>query len=321
MSFLQGKLSANIDLYKRTSEDLLYKYNVPVPPYLSSEMWGNIGTISNTGIELGINATVIQKKNFFWNMNINASYNENNVEKLTTAGGEVQERFELNLASPINGHWAILTKVDAPIGNFWGFKYAGVNENGETMVYRLNEDKSIAYGENGDPLTLRWLDAKGSEDNKTIIGNGMPKYYANMGHQFKYQNFDLSFLLRGVFGFDILNLASAYQGSPTFNRVDNILKSAMASPIFDEPSITDAVVEKGNFVKLDNVTLAYNFPIKNKKHISSLRLYGSIQNVMTFTSYSGQNPELEINGTVVGVDNMDAYPIARTYSLGIKLSF
>ena len=321
MSFLKGRLSANIDLYKRTSEDLLYKYNVPVPPYLSSEMWGNIGTISNKGIELGISATLIQKKNFSWNMNFNGSYNKNNVERLMTVDGDVQERFELNLASPINGHWGIVTKVDAPIGNFWGFKYAGVNENGETMVYQLNKDKSIAYGENGNPLTLRWLDAKGSEDNKTIIGNGMPKYYANMGHRFKYQNFDFSFLLRGVFGFDILNLASAYQGSPTFNRVDNTLKSAITSPIFDEPSITDAVVEKGNFVKLDNITLGYNFPLKNKKYISSLRLYGSIQNVMTFTSYSGQNPELEISGTVVGVDNMEAYPVARTYSLGIKLSF
>lgn len=189
------------------------------------------------------------------------------------------------------------------------------------MVYQLNEDKSIAMGEDGKPLTLRWLDAKGSEDNKTIIGNGMPKYYANMSHQFRYKNFDFSFLLRGVFGFDILNLGSAYQGSPTFNRVDNVLKSALTSPIYDEPSITDAVVENGNFVKLDNITLGYNFPIKNNKFISSLRLYGSVQNVATFTSYSGQNPELEINGTVVGVDNMDAYPVARTYSLGVKISF
>lgn len=318
---LGGRLNANIDIYQRKSEDLLYKYNVPVPPYLASEMWGNIGTISNKGVEIGINATLIQKKDFSWSMNFNGSYNKNNVEKLTTADGDVQERYELNLASPMNGHWAVVTKVDAPIGNFWGFKYAGVNENGETMVYQLNEDKSIAMGEDGKPLTLRWLDAKGSEDNKTIIGNGMPKYYANMSHQFRYKNFDFSFLLRGVFGFDILNLGSAYQGSPTFNRVDNVLKSALTSPIYDEPSITDAVVENGNFVKLDNITLGYNFPIKNNKFISSLRLYGSVQNVATFTSYSGQNPELEINGTVVGVDNMDAYPVARTYSLGVKISF
>lgn len=321
MAFLGGRLNANIDIYQRKSEDLLYKYNVPVPPYLASEMWGNIGTISNKGVEIGINATLIQKKDFSWSMNFNGSYNKNNVEKLTTADGDVQERYELNLASPMNGHWVVVTKVDAPIGNFWGFKYAGVNENGETMVYQLNEDKSIAMGEDGKPLTLRWLDAKGSEDNKTIIGNGMPKYYANMSHQFRYKNFDFSFLLRGVFGFDILNLGSAYQGSPTFNRVDNVLKSALTSPIYDEPSITDAVVENGNFVKLDNITLGYNFPIKNNKFISSLRLYGSVQNVATFTSYSGQNPELEINGTVVGVDNMDAYPVARTYSLGVKISF
>lgn len=321
MSFLDGRLNANIDFYKRKSEDLLYKYNVPVPPYLAPEMWGNIGTISNQGVEIGINATLIEKKDFTWNMNLNGSYNKNNVDKLTTADGDVQERFELNLASPINGHWAVVTKVDAPIGNFWGFKYAGVNEKGETMVYQLNEDKTIAMGEDGKPLTLRWLDAKGSEDNKTIIGNGMPKYYANMSHQFKYKNFDFSFLLRGVFGFDILNLGNAYQGVPTFNRVDNALKSALTSPVYDEPSITDASVENGNFVKLDNITLGYNIPFKENKYISSLRLYGSIQNVATFTKYSGQNPELEINGTVVGVDDMDAYPVARTYSLGVKISF
>lgn len=321
MSFLEGKLGANIDFYHRKSEDLLYQYNVPVPPYLAPEMWGNIGTISNKGLEVGVNATPVQTRNFTWAFNVNGSYNKNKVDKLTTADGEVQERFERNLPSPLNGHFAVVTKVGEPIGNFWGYRLAGVNEKGETMVYQLNEDKSIAYGENGEALKLRWQDAKASEDNKTIIGNGMPKFYANMSHQFKFKNFDLSFLVRGVFGYDILNLGTAYQGIPTFNRADNALEPAMNSNIFDEPSITDATVEKGDFVKIDNVTLGYNLPIKKNKFISALRIYGSVQNVCTITGYSGQNPELEISGTVVGIDEMSAYPVARTYSLGIKISF
>ena len=190
-------------------------------------MWGNIGTISNKGLEVGVNATPVQTRNFTWAFNVNGSYNKNKVDKLTTADGEVQERFERNLPSPLNGHFAVVTKVGEPIGNFWGYRFAGVNEKGETMVYQLNEDKSIAYGENGEALKLRWQDAKASEDNKTIIGNGMPKFYANMSHQFKFKNFDLSFLVRGVFGYDILNLGTAYQGIPTFNRADNALKPAM----------------------------------------------------------------------------------------------
>ena len=321
MAFLNNRLSANLDIYSRKSQDLLYKYNVPVPPYLSNEMWDNIGTISNKGIELSINATPVQTKNFTWTFNVNGSYNKNNVDKLTSSNGDVQRRQEELLMTPLYGLYAVLTEEGASIGNFYGWKYAGVDANGETLVYKLGDDKKILKDENGNAMTVKWKDSKGSERDRSIIGNGMPKYYANMSHTFKYKNFDLSFMMRGVFGFDILNLSKVYQGTPVFSFVNNVLTDATRNESFDESSYTDKVVEKGDFIKLDNITLGYTLPIKKNTYVQNVRFYGNIQNVCTITGYSGQNPELEISGTVVGVDRQNAYPIARTYSLGVNITF
>lgn len=320
MSFLDNRLSANVDLYWRKSVDLLYQYQVPVPPYLSDMMWGNIGTISNKGIEVNINATPIKTKDFIWNINVNGSYNKNNVDKLTV-GTDVQRRYEYDFMGDLFGTLAFMTEEGRPLGNFYGWKFAGVNENGETLVYKLDENKNIAIDADGKPMKIPFQDTKGSEDNRTVIGNGMPKYYVNMGNSLKYKNFDLSFLFRGVFGFDILNEADVKFGTLSFNSNDNALKSAMNNPSLDGPSYTDRNVYKGNFVKLDNVTLGYNVPLKKNKFVEALRVHAAVQNVCTFTKYPGCNPELEINGTMQGIEKYYSYPLARTYSLGVNLTF
>lgn len=320
MSFLDKRLSANVDLYWRKSIDLLYQYEVPVPPYLSNMMWGNIGTISNKGVEININATPIQTKDFVWNLNLNGSYNKNNVDKLTV-GNDVQRKYEHNLMGELYGVFAFMTEEGRPLGNFYGWKYAGVNEKGETLVYQLDENKNIAKDKDGKKMTVPFQNTKGSDDNRTVIGNGMPKYYANMGNSFKYKNFDLSFLFRGVFGFDILNEADIKYGSLSFTDNDNALKSALNNPSLDRSSYTDRNVYKGNFVKLDNVTLGYNVPLKKNKYIERIRVHASVQNVCTFTKYPGCNPELEINGTMQGIEKYYSYPMARTYSFGVNITF
>lgn len=320
MSFLNNRLSANLDLYWRKSVDLLYQYEVPVPPYLSNMMWGNIGTISNKGIEVNINATPVKTKNFEWNLNLNGSYNKNNVDKLTV-GTDVQRRYEYNFMGDLFNVFAFMTEEGRPLGNFYGWKFAGVNENGETLVYQLDENKNIAKDKDGKPLTVLYQKTQGSDDNRTVIGNGMPKYYINMGNSLKYKNFDLSFLFRGVFGFDILNEADVKYGTLSFKSNDNALKSAMDNPCLDGASFTDRNVYNGNFVKLDNVTLGYNVPLKKNKVVEHIRVYGSVQNVCTFTKYPGCNPELEINGTMQGIEKFYSYPVARTYSLGVNLTF
>ena len=320
MSFLNNRLSANVDLYWRKSVDLLYQYEVPVPPYLSNMMWGNIGTISNKGIEVNISATPIKTKDFVWNINVNGSYNKNNVDKLTV-GDDVQRKYEYDFMGDLHSTLAFVTEEGRPLGNFYGWKFAGVNENGETLVYQLDENKNIAKDADGNSLTIPFQKTKGSEDNRTVIGNGMPKYYVNMGNSLKYKDFDLSFLFRGVFGFDILNEADVKYGTLSFTSNDNVLKSAMDNPCLDGASYTDRNVYKGNFVKLDNVTLGYNVPLKKNKYVEALRVHAAVQNVCTFTKYPGCNPELEINGTMQGIEKYYSYPVARTYSFGVNLTF
>ncbi len=268
---------------------------------------------------MNINAIPFDSRDFTWTINLNGSYNKNNVDRLTI-GTDVQKKYDFNIQGDLYQVNAVLTQEGQPLGNFYSWKYAGVDESGKTLVYQLDENGDIKKDESGENMTILFSKTKGSYKNRTIVGNGMPKYYLNMGHTLRYKNIDLSMLFRGVFGFDILNVTDIHYGYLNFSTRSNVLESALDNPALDI-SYTDRNIEKGDFVKFDHITLGYNLPFKANNFISKVRLYATVQNVCTFTSYSGNNPELEISGTVVGVEKTGSYPISRVFSLGTNINF
>ena len=158
-------------------------------------------------------------------------------------------------------------------------------------------------------------------EDLTVIGNGVPKYMASWNNTLTYKNFDLTVFFRGKFGFDILNTKDLYFGNKRW-LPNNLLKSAITknAELDDDPQYSDYYIEKGDFVKLDNVTLGYNFNL-NSSYVKNLRIYASGRNLLTFTGYSGLDPELQDAGFETGVDGRGFYPRTKSFTVGLNVGF
>lgn len=169
--------------------------------------------------------------------------------------------------------------------------------------------------------------AEQTAEDKQIIGNGLPKWYLNFSNTFRYKWIDLSMTMRGAFGFQILNEPEMYYGSPVALGNGNVLRSAF-EPKYgkvlnnsQELQYVSYYVQDGDYWKIDNITIGFTPNVKAIKWIKSLRLYASISNLATITGYKGIDPEVGISGLTPGIDPLERYPSARTYTLGINLTF
>lgn len=299
LSVLNYRLNATLDLYKRTTTDLLYLTRAQVPSAIYSTTYTNIGKIENKGIELTLNAKPVQTKAFKWDVDFNFAYNKNKLVSLA-AGQNYADLYEFPVPGGLGS--AIRMEAGQPLGNFYGKEFDHLTENGKWVF------KDHA-GDGANVIT---------EKDKTIIGNGMPNYFLGLGNRLTYKNFDLSLFFRAVLDFDIVNGKNIYYGNKAFFPV-NVLKSALASPLSDDRSYSSYYVEKGDYVKLDNFTLGYNFPLTNSKTFKTVRVYVTGNNLLTITGYSGLDPELELTGLQPGIDTRDFYPKVRTFTLGVNV--
>ena len=306
--FLSNRITGALDVYSRRTEDLLLSYTVPQPPYVQSSIYTNVGTIKNNGIELALSTKIINANNFSWTMDVTGSYQKNILETLSNDIYIATELFGGGIGNPGNLGNAIRNTEGGPIGDFYGKRFAGFTRNGEWLFYKA--DGSI--GTVGEM----------TNEDKAIIGNGTPKYYASMTHTFSYKNFDLTVFLRGKFDFDILNTVDLFYGNQSL-LPGNVLNSALNdfSQIKQAPQYSDYYLESGDFVKLDNITLGYNFKLSETSLLSNLRIYASARNLFTFTGYTGRDPEVQDTGLYPGIDDRNFYPRTTTVSAGINLTF
>jgi TonB-dependent starch-binding outer membrane protein SusC len=306
-AILDSKLGGSVDVYRRKTVDLLESYNTQLPPYIQSTIYTNVGTIENNGVEITINAIPIKTNNFTWRSTITASHQSNILKTFSNQLYKITYKEYGSIGGYGDLGYAIRTVEGGKLGNFYGKRFAGFTDEGKWLFYSADGSKV-----NSDDVT---------DADKTVIGNGIPKYYASWNNQIKYKNFDLSIFLRGKFGFDILNTRELSYGNVT-TLPTNILKSALTkhSQLKDTYQYSDYYLESGSFVKLDNVTLGYNFKIK-KAYIENVRVYATVKNLATITGYSGTNPEVEDTGLAPGIDDRDAYPATRTFTVGLNVEF
>lgn len=312
-SLFNSRLSGSLDFFLRKGSDLINDYLVPVPPYLHDRMFVNVGTQSNRGVELNLNWSVIQGKDFTYNTNVTASYIRSRMDKFSNDKFKADRRFMGDLPSPGNPGPAYLLKEGAEIGSYWGYKYAGVNDEGKIMIWK---DAIV-----GKEAIVAATDAD-TERDKTFIGNGMPRYELSWGNNFNYKNFDLTLFFRGRFDYDIINLYQMYFGLQAEPNV-NLLKDAYTrnGDITSGKVICDYFLESGDFFKLDNLTLGWSRSLNNSK-LRSFRVYGTVRNVFTITKYTGLDPTtVSVTGLTPGFGSLDVYPIARNFSLGVQLNF
>ena len=288
---LFDRLSGSLDLYDRQSVDLLYEYTAPQPPFLHSTILVNVGTIQNRGMELALDYDVFKRgKAFRWNTGVTWSTLQTKLTKLSSQAFQMTY-LEVGARGGLGASdYFFRVGEGQKVGQFFGYEATGLDEYGGILVYNEN-DEIIPISE-----------ARAAD--KRYIGNGTPKHSLSWSNRFEYKNFDLSFLFSGAFGHDIYNEQKAgpgYPGSP-----DNVLTIAYTDNFALKNAggvVTSYFLEKGNYFKLENATLGYNIPIKNRSYVDNLRLYVSARNIYTFTGYSGNDPALvRQNGIEPGRD-------------------
>ncbi len=312
-AFLDNRLYGSFDAYFRNTRDLLWDYEVPTPPYQYHTLLANAGRMNSYGVELVISGVPVKTKNWTWTTTPTISWNHNVITRLsdpskgfnykeTTSGGVGENGI-------MNTNTQILIEGQS-VGAFYGYKFLGIKDG--TWYYSTPAGGVV--------------DGAGASDGyRQVIGNAQPWFTFGWNNSVRYKNFDLSIFLRGVVGNKILNLTRWAYG-PRAMAADNIfmkdvkLKDGLVYA--NKEQFSDYYLENGSYMKIDNITLGYNFKFKESSLVDRLRIYITGQNLATITGYSGQDPE--VNTTSVwssGIDYCDFYPTVATVLFGLNISF
>lgn len=302
------RLTGSVDWYRRKTVDLLANYNTQVPPFVTNSVYTNVGTIQNKGIELAFSGHLVDKRNLHWTIDFTGNYQKNELESISDDVFKASYFQYGSLPAPGSLGYAIRTLEGGPLGSFYGKRFAGFNEEGKWLFYKADGSRGLA--------------SEMTTEDLTFIGNGVPKYMASLGSSLRYRNWDINILFRGKFDFDVLNTQDLYFGNKKWLG-NNILKNALTTygELLDDPQYSDIYLEKGDFVKLDNITVGYNFLLSAERALQNLRIYASAQNLAVFTSYSGLDPEQQDTGLTTGIQGRGFYPQTRTFTIGVNIGF
>lgn len=348
-TLFDSKLSASFDYYDKTSKDFLFQ--VPLPDYLTGgpgysggidAPYSNLGSMQNKGFEFTLSYDLGKQEGFNWNSSLNFS-------KYTNKLLEIQDGIVLTQEVNTNGYQPVVvtnTVVGKPIGMFYGYVAEGIFNDLETLNSApIQFGKPVGTGAGETYLgDVKYKDVNGDgkidANDKTLIGNPHPDFTFGFTNNFKYKNFDLSVFLQGSYGNEILNLTKR-AGTTNASLYENQLVEAMnywtptntntniPRPIGDSSNsnlfISSRYLEDGSYLRIQNITFGYTLPrnILDSLKMSRLRLYGSVQNLYTFTKYSGYDPEIgsfNQSPLLSGIDN-GRYPSPRTFSIGLNVEF
>ena len=313
-SLFKGRLTGSLNYYNRTQKDLLGDYNVSVPPYLHTTIYTNVGKMRNTGIEFELGINAVQTRDFTYSIDLVGATNNNKFISFSNDLYQGQSYvWTCGMTSPGSPGSLQQIREGERIGSYVTWRYAGVSDDGNWLIYNKDNDV-IPIGE-------------AKEEDKAVTGNGLPKFTMSFGNTFRYKNFDLSLFFRGAFGFDIFNVHEFYYGLPnvggTWNRLQGTYeKNGQLTTAMNQ--LTDYFIEKGDYFKLDNITLGYTFNLQKTRFLDKIRLYGTVTNVFTITGFSGIDPSYyPVNGLTPGTFNGQKYyyPSSTQVILGAQVSF
>ena len=344
LSFFDERLNFTADVYRKTTRDLLLEASLPlVSGYYSATK--NIGKVRNDGLELSLSTVNIKTKDFTWTSDFNIAFNKNvvlelaeNQLSLTTAA-----KFDQNY----NSQPSYIAKVGLPMGMMYGYLYEGTYKYDDFIKsgnsYTLKDNVPYFSSEaNTQPGMPKYKDINGDgvidSNDRTIIGRGLPIHTGGFTNSFAYKGFDLSIFFQWSYGNDImnanrlffenaggkkdLNQFASYANRWTPDNPDSDIPAATKSA--SNNVISSRIIEDGSYLRLKTVTLGYTFPktLIAKAKLSNARVYLAAQNLWTWTSYSGYDPEVSIRNSALtpGLD-FSSYPRAFTLSFGVNLGF
>lgn len=304
-ALLKGLLYGSVDYYVRNTSDLLWTYSVPVPPNVYDRLYTNVGKMRNNGLEVTINANLLEHKSFSWTSGLIFSTNQNKLVSFsdTSRGYQLTDLKTGWLGADLQT-WTHQVVEGGKIGNFVAVVFLGIDEDGNSIFLDKNKDGII------------------NDEDREVVGNAYPKFMLNFNNTFRYKNFDLSIFLRGVFGNDVLNMHRMYYENFAYFGGKNILASALDHSEFKgKAEYSSRFVEKASYIKLDNIALGYNFNVKDSRVFKNIRLYITGQQLFTITKYKGVDPEITLYGLNPGVDDYSYYPRTSRYTLGVNVTF
>lgn len=345
LGFLNGRINLNMDYYIKKTKDLLLNADVPGSSGYSTAIL-NVGELKNTGFELTLSTTNIQKKGFKWTSDINFAYNNNEIIALNRGQESMINYIPWDIKYRETP--AYISRIGESAGSMYGYIYEGtykyddfdVTQKGDKTIYTLKEGIP-AVGNTVQPGDPKYRDLNGdgkiNEKDFTIIGHGQPKFTGGFTNNFTYKNWDLNIFLQWSLGNDILNANRMVFENPMSKQNTNMFASYNNRWTPDNPNsnmprakaigsdaYSSLYVENGSFLKLKNITLSYNFlPMTlHKLGIRAAKLYVSAENIATLTNYKGSDPEVSTrNGVLTPGFDWSAYPRAFNASLGMNITF
>lgn len=332
LSLLDRKVNFVFDVYYKKTNDLLI--NVPVP--LTSgyaTVLQNIGGVENKGIEIGLTTENVRTKNFSWNSNLVFSANKN---KVVSIGNGVDQFFPVVPNGSLLQQQPVTVKVGLPLGTFWGYRTNGIFQTQEE-VNTQPKINSLANTRVGD---RKYVDTNGdgviTALDKGNLGSSQPKFVGSFSNTISYNDFDLNFSFQGSYGAKIFNAlnqqleistlgtnaAATLEDRWTPTNPSNEIPRASSSPV---GIVSERYVEDASFLRLKLITLGYTLPksVSSKLGAKSVKFYVSAENLITWTKYTGYDPEVssyEQNNLYPGID-FGSYPNSRTFISGLNVTF
>ena len=304
VSFWNSRIALSVDYYRSKTTDMLYVYDVPVPPFTYSKLLANLGSMKNSGLEIGFGITPLRTKDMELAINMNWTFESNKL---------------LSLEGDYNGQH-LTAPQQSGISSLWGPGFhggSGVVKQivGEQLgMFYLPHCKGLAK----DPTGGYYYDVT---DESYICGQATPKATMGSNIVFRFKQWDVTMQVNGAFGHKIYNGTALTHSNLLSLPNYNVMQGAPEKQIMDQ-TISDYWLENGDYVNIDYLTLGWNVPV-HSKHIRSLRVSTSVNNLATITGYSGLTPMINstiINGTL-GIDDKNTLPVYRSYTFALSIKF
>ena len=327
--FFNNRITGSVDLYMRDTKDQLF--DKPLPAAIGfSNMKVNAGKVRNSGIDFTLNTVNFDTKNWGWDTSLNLSFLKNEVKELPDF---IPELITGSIASFVSGYE--ITRVGDPIYSFYGYEVEG--------IFQKNDDIAHSAQPNAKPGELKFKDQDGSKtidsNDRVVLGKPFPSSTFGFTNTLRYKRLTLSVFLQGVFGISTLDanvLETLYPTNEYRNRIAKYYRNRWTenNPTNEYPSgvnpsnyggqyaVNSLTVCDASFVRIKNISLNYDVPLKKNNIIKGLQVYGSIDNVATFTNYDGFDPDASAAGsTSVSKVSFNSYPLARTVRFGFNVTF
>uniref|UniRef100_UPI00404820CC SusC/RagA family TonB-linked outer membrane protein n=1 Tax=Roseivirga sp. TaxID=1964215 RepID=UPI00404820CC len=316
-ALMDNKLSGTVDVYSRNVSDFILSRQVDPAVFGASTQFQNAGKLNTKGAELSLNYSGINSGDFTWTPGLVMSTYSTTLEEFV-----IEEQTLGNLGSPgQNGTPTVRIQVGEKIGQIWGPVYTGVSDTGSPIFADLNGDGVLITGPGSA------LDDNGDFQE---LGKGFPTLELGWTNTMSYKNWGLNMFFRGAFGHSLVNSFRAFYEprDPGAIQSYNRTLTDLAVPSLQVAQFSSLYVEKADFLRLDNVTLGYNFDMSNNANFKNIRVYFNVQNAFTITNYQGIDPEPSLvdiedgnNPLATGIDRRNNYFTARTFTFGLNIGF